>query len=170
MKGTDPPLISLCFSDLQFRYKEAFLRDRGLQIGYRSVNDDPRMRHFLRVGRLQSDNEYRKDFAKGRSQFHSRPDQPGFLQAKRSQQLASDVLYRQPLPQHTSDPEELGLKHARKAHQLQSDVSGLRMHPVAYWGSRLRRRNDSHSQFCHTCSKCLLGIGWGGPSVPALPF
>ncbi|XP_021073935.1 nebulin-related-anchoring protein [Mus pahari] len=105
-----------------FRYKEAFLRDRGLQIGYRSINDDPRMMHFLRVGRLQSDNEYRKDFAKGRSQFHSRADQPGFLQAKRSQQLASDVLYRQPLPQHTSDPEQLGLKHAREAHQLQSDV------------------------------------------------
>ncbi|CAH6940129.1 Nrap [Phodopus roborovskii] len=105
-----------------FRYKEAFLRDRGLQIGYRSVSDDPRMRHFLRVGRLQSDNEYKKDFAKGCSQFHSRTDQPGFLQAKRSQQLASDVHYRQPLPQHTSDPEQLGLKHARKAHQLQSDV------------------------------------------------
>uniref|UniRef100_A0A8C6IJJ5 Nebulin-related-anchoring protein n=1 Tax=Mus spicilegus TaxID=10103 RepID=A0A8C6IJJ5_MUSSI len=105
-----------------FRYKEAFLRDRGLQIGYRSISDDPRMTHFLRVGRLQSDNEYRKAFAKGRSQFHSRADQPGFLQAKRSQQLASDVLYRQPLPQHTSDPEQLGLKHARKAHQLQSDV------------------------------------------------
>uniref|UniRef100_A0A8C2L7Y1 Nebulin-related-anchoring protein n=1 Tax=Cricetulus griseus TaxID=10029 RepID=A0A8C2L7Y1_CRIGR len=105
-----------------FRYKEAFLRDRGLQIGYRSINDDPRMRHFLRVGRLQSDNEYKKDFAKGCSQFHSRTDQPGFLQAKRSQQLASDVHYRQPLPQHTSDPEQLGLKHAQKAHQLQSDV------------------------------------------------
>ncbi|XP_028629301.1 nebulin-related-anchoring protein [Grammomys surdaster] len=105
-----------------FRYKEAFLRDRGLQIGYRSINDDPRMRHFLQVSRLQSDNEYRKDFAKARSQFHSRADQPGFLQAKRSQQLASDVLYRQPLPQHTSDPEQLGLQHARKAHQLQSDV------------------------------------------------
>ncbi|XP_052038977.1 nebulin-related-anchoring protein isoform X2 [Apodemus sylvaticus] len=105
-----------------FRYKEAFLRARGLQIGYRSINDDPRMTHFLRVGRLQSDSEYRKDFAKGCSQFHSRTDQPGFLQAKRSQQLASDVLYRQPLPQHTSDPEQLGLRHARRAHQLQSDV------------------------------------------------
>ncbi|XP_051002792.1 nebulin-related-anchoring protein isoform X2 [Acomys russatus] len=105
-----------------FRYKEAFLRDRGLQIGYRSIDDDPRMRHFLSVSRLQSDNEYRKDFAKGRSQFHSRTDQPGFLQAKKSQQLASDVHYRQPLPQHTSDPEELGLKHAQKAHQLQSNV------------------------------------------------
>ncbi|XP_019502114.1 PREDICTED: nebulin-related-anchoring protein [Hipposideros armiger] len=105
-----------------FRYREAFLRDRGLQIGYRSINDDPRMRHFLSVGKLQSDNEYRKDFAKSRSQFHSRPDQPGFLQAKRSQQLASDVRYRQPLPQPTCDPEQLGLKHAQKAHQLQSDV------------------------------------------------
>uniref|UniRef100_A0A673TAQ6 Nebulin-related-anchoring protein n=1 Tax=Suricata suricatta TaxID=37032 RepID=A0A673TAQ6_SURSU len=105
-----------------FRYKEAFLRDRGLQIGYRSVQDDPRTRHFLSVGRLQSDNEYRKDFAKSLSQFHSRPDQPGFLQARRSQQLASDVCYRQPLPQPTCDPQQLGLKHAQKAHQLQSDV------------------------------------------------
>ncbi|XP_045709716.1 nebulin-related-anchoring protein isoform X3 [Phyllostomus hastatus] len=105
-----------------FRYKEAFLRDRGLQIGYRSIRDDPRMRHVLSVGRLQSDNEYKKDFAKTRSQFHSRPDQPGFLQAKRSQQLASDVCYRQPLPQPTCDPEQLGLRHAQKAHQLQSDV------------------------------------------------
>lgn len=121
-------ITSLCFSALQFRYKEAFLRDRGLQIGYRSVNDDPRMRHFLHVGKLQSDNEYKKGLAKGCSQFHSRTDQPGFLQAKRSQQLASDVHYRQPLPQHTSDPEQLGLKHARKAHQLQSDVS----HPHAF--------------------------------------
>ncbi|ELV13446.1 Nebulin-related-anchoring protein [Tupaia chinensis] len=105
-----------------FRYKEAFLRDRGLQIGYRSINDDPRMKHFLNVGRLQSDNEYKKDFAKSRSQFHSCTDQPGFLQAKRSQQLASDVHYRQPLPQPTCDPEQLGLKHAQKTHQLQSDV------------------------------------------------
>ncbi|VCW84300.1 unnamed protein product [Gulo gulo] len=105
-----------------FRYKEAFLRDRGLQIGYRSVNDDPRMRHFLSVGKLQSDNEYKKDFAKSRSRFHSRLDQPGFIQARRSQQLASDTGYRQPLPQPTCDPEQLGLKHAQKAHQLQSDV------------------------------------------------
>ncbi|XP_023585656.1 nebulin-related-anchoring protein isoform X1 [Trichechus manatus latirostris] len=107
-------------SDL--RYKEAFLRDRGLQIGYCSINDDPRMRHFVSVSKLQSDNEYKKNFAKTRSQFHSRTDQPGLLQAKWSQQLASDVRYRQPLPQPTSDPEQLGLKHVQKAQRLQSDV------------------------------------------------
>ncbi|XP_044521529.1 nebulin-related-anchoring protein [Gracilinanus agilis] len=105
-----------------FRYKEAFLRDRGLQIGYRSVSDDPRTKHFLAVGKLQSDNEYKRDFLKGRSQFQSRMDQPGFVHAKRSQQLASDVNYRQPLHQYTWDPEQLHLKHAQRAHQLQSDV------------------------------------------------
>uniref|UniRef100_A0A8C0DYB7 Nebulin-related-anchoring protein n=1 Tax=Balaenoptera musculus TaxID=9771 RepID=A0A8C0DYB7_BALMU len=105
-----------------FWYREAFLRDRGLQTGYRSIHDDPRMKHFLSVSKLQGDNEYGKDFAKSQSQFHSRPDQPGFLQAKRSQQLASSVCYRQPLPQPTCDPEQLGLNHAQKAHQLQSDV------------------------------------------------
>ncbi|XP_036685235.1 nebulin-related-anchoring protein-like [Balaenoptera musculus] len=115
-------MTPLCISDLQFWYREAFLRDRGLQTGYRSIHDDPRMKHFLSVSKLQGDNEYGKDFAKSQSQFHSRPDQPGFLQAKRSQQLASSVCYRQPLPQPTCDPEQLGLNHAQKAHQLQSDV------------------------------------------------
>ncbi|XP_045147414.1 nebulin-related-anchoring protein isoform X1 [Echinops telfairi] len=105
-----------------FRYKEAFLRARGLQTGYRSIYEDPKMRHFLRVGKLQSDNVYKKDFAKTLSQFHSCTDQPGLLQAKRSQQLASDVQYRQPLPQPTCDPEQLSLKHVQKAHRLQSDV------------------------------------------------
>nr|XP_019795593.1 nebulin-related-anchoring protein-like [Tursiops truncatus]XP_030698295.1 nebulin-related-anchoring protein-like [Globicephala melas] len=91
-------MTPLCISDLHSRYGEAFLRDRGLQTGYCSIHDDPRMKRFLSVSKLQSDNEYRKDFAKSRSQFHGRPDQPGFLQATRSQQLASSVCHRQPLP------------------------------------------------------------------------
>ncbi|XP_032986515.1 nebulin-related-anchoring protein isoform X3 [Rhinolophus ferrumequinum] len=153
-----------------FRYKEAFLRDRGLQIGYRSINDDPRMRHFLSVGKLQSDNEYKKDFAKSRSQFHSRPDQPGFLQAKRSQQLASDVCYRQPLPQPTCDPEQLGLKHAQKAHRLQSDVKyksdlnltrGIGWTPPGSYKVEMARRA---AELANARSRSLQGA-YGGPEV-----
>ncbi|XP_020843745.1 nebulin-related-anchoring protein isoform X2 [Phascolarctos cinereus] len=105
-----------------FRYKEAFLRDRGLQIGYRSVDDDPRTKHFLTMGKLQSDNEYKREFIQSRPRFQSRMDQPGFIHAKRSQELASDVNYRQHLHQYTCDPEQLNLKHAQRAHKLQSDV------------------------------------------------
>ncbi|XP_036754806.2 nebulin-related-anchoring protein isoform X6 [Manis pentadactyla] len=153
-----------------FRYKEAFLRDRGLQIGYRTVDDDPRMKHFLSVGKLQSDNEYRKDFAKSRSQFHSRPDQPGFLHAKRSQQLASDVCYRQRLPQPTCDPEQLGLKHARKAHQLQSDVKyksdlnltrGIGWTPPGSYKVEMARRA---AELAHRRGLGLQGA-YGGPEA-----
>ncbi|XP_049620358.1 nebulin-related-anchoring protein isoform X2 [Suncus etruscus] len=153
-----------------FRYKEAFQRDRGLQIGYRSVHDDPKMTHFLSVSKLQSDNEYKKDFAKSRSHFHSRPDQPGFLHAKRSQQLASDVRYRQTLPQPTCDPEELGLKHAQKAHQLQSDVKyksdlnltrGIGWTPPGSYKVEMARRA---AELAHARNLVLRGAT-GGPEA-----
>ncbi|XP_030426498.1 nebulin-related-anchoring protein isoform X2 [Gopherus evgoodei] len=105
-----------------FRYKEAFLRDKGQQIGFRNVNDDPQMRHFIRVGKLQSNNQYRKEFAQNRTQFTSHINQPRFIHAKKSQQLVSNVNYKQPLPQYTCDPEQLNLKHAKQAYKLQSDV------------------------------------------------
>uniref|UniRef100_A0A663MSP8 Nebulin related anchoring protein n=1 Tax=Athene cunicularia TaxID=194338 RepID=A0A663MSP8_ATHCN len=105
-----------------YKYREAFLRDRGQQIGFLSANDDPKIRHFLRVGKLQSENQYRSEYAQNRAQFHSHLNQPGFLHAKRSQQLASSVNYRQPLHQYTCDPEQLNVKHAKQAYKLQSDV------------------------------------------------
>ncbi|KAJ6669045.1 hypothetical protein lerEdw1_007854 [Lerista edwardsae] len=105
-----------------FRYREAFLRDRGQQIGFRSVNDDPKMRHFLKMGHLQSDNQYKRDFVRNRVHFKSQIDQPGFVHAKKSQQLISDVNYRQHLHHYTCDPEQLNLKHAKQAYKLQSDV------------------------------------------------
>uniref|UniRef100_A0A663EB73 Nebulin related anchoring protein n=1 Tax=Aquila chrysaetos chrysaetos TaxID=223781 RepID=A0A663EB73_AQUCH len=105
-----------------YKYREAFLRDRGQRIGFLSANDDPKIRHVLRVGKLQSDNQYRSGYAQNRAQFQSHINQPGFLHAKRSQQLASNVNYRQPLHQYTCDPEQLNVKHAKQAYKLQSDV------------------------------------------------
>ncbi|XP_064320256.1 nebulin-related-anchoring protein isoform X2 [Phalacrocorax carbo] len=105
-----------------YKYREAFLRDRGQQIGFLSANDDPKIRHVLRVGKLQSDNQYRSGYAQSRAQFQCHLNQPGFLHAKRSQQLASNVNYRQPLHQYTCDPEQLNVKHAKQAYKLQSDV------------------------------------------------
>lgn len=113
---------------LQYKYREAFLRDRGQQIGFLSANDDPKIRHVLRVGKLQSDIQYRSDCALNRAQFQSHLNQPGFVHAKRSQQLASNVNYRQPLHQYTCDPEQLNVKHAKQAYKLQSDVSVAERH------------------------------------------
>uniref|UniRef100_A0A8C3BED2 Nebulin related anchoring protein n=1 Tax=Cairina moschata TaxID=8855 RepID=A0A8C3BED2_CAIMO len=105
-----------------YKYRETFLRGRGQQIGFLSANDDPKISHVLRVGKLQSDNQYRSAYAQNRAQFHSHLNQPGFLHAKRSQQLASNVNYKQPLHEYTCDPEQLNVKHAKQAYKLQSDV------------------------------------------------
>ncbi|XP_078499967.1 nebulin-related-anchoring protein [Lissotriton helveticus] len=105
-----------------FRYREAFVRDKGHQIGFRSVNDDPKMKHFLKASKLQSEKEYKKESAEGRLQYKMNLDQPGFRHAKQSQEQASDVNYRQHLHQYTCDPEQLNLKHAKEAYKLQSDV------------------------------------------------
>lgn len=122
---------------LQYKYREAFLRDRGQRIGFLSANDDPKIRHVLRVGKLQSDLQYRNDYALNMGQFQSHLNQPGFLHAKRSQQLASNVNYRQPLHQYTCDPEQLNVKHAKQAYNLQSDVSVAERHsPSMSWEGR----------------------------------
>ncbi|XP_029466302.1 nebulin-related-anchoring protein isoform X2 [Rhinatrema bivittatum] len=105
-----------------FRYREAFLRSKGHQIGFRSIDDDPKMKHFVDMSKLQSEQEYKRQSAATRLQYKTPLDQPGFIQAKRSQQQASDVNYRQHLHHYTCDPEQLNLKHAKQAHKLQSDV------------------------------------------------
>ncbi|XP_052533620.1 nebulin-related-anchoring protein isoform X3 [Tympanuchus pallidicinctus] len=105
-----------------YKYREAFLRDRGHMIGFFNANGDAHIGHVLRVGKLQSDNLYRSGYAQNRACFQSHLNQPGFLHAKRSQQLASNVNYKQPLHQYTCDPEQLNVKHAKQAYKLQSDV------------------------------------------------
>ncbi|XP_061086083.1 nebulin-related-anchoring protein isoform X2 [Conger conger] len=106
-----------------FQYKAAFVKDKGHQIGLRCVEDDPKMKHSLAVGKLQSSNEYKKQSQETRSQYKIHADQPQFQQAKKSQAQASNLSYRQHLHQYTCDPEQLNLKHAKQAYKLQSDVN-----------------------------------------------
>ncbi|KAK2876323.1 hypothetical protein Q8A67_020419 [Cirrhinus molitorella] len=106
-----------------FRYKEAFVKGKGQQVGLLSVEDDPKIRHSLAVGKLQSNNEYKKQFQETRSQFKIHGDQPEFLHAKKSQAQLSNLNYRQRLHDYTCDPNQLNVKHAKQAYQLQSDVN-----------------------------------------------
>uniref|UniRef100_A0A8C2ELQ6 Nebulin-related anchoring protein n=1 Tax=Cyprinus carpio TaxID=7962 RepID=A0A8C2ELQ6_CYPCA len=106
-----------------FHYKEAFVKGKGQQVGLLSVEDDPKIRHSLAVGKLQSNNEYKKQFQETCSQFKIHGDQPEFLHAKKSQAQLSNLNYCQRLHDYTCDPNQLNVKHAKQAYQLQSDVN-----------------------------------------------
>uniref|UniRef100_A0A3B3SDX1 Nebulin-related anchoring protein n=1 Tax=Paramormyrops kingsleyae TaxID=1676925 RepID=A0A3B3SDX1_9TELE len=106
-----------------FRYKEAFVKEKGHQVGALCVEDDPRIKHSLAVSKLQSSHQYKKQSQESRSQYRLHADQPEFLQARRSQAQASNRGYRQHLHSYTCDPEQLALKHAKRAYGLQSDLN-----------------------------------------------
>ncbi|XP_053722594.1 nebulin-related-anchoring protein isoform X2 [Synchiropus splendidus] len=108
-------------SDVQ--YKESYLKERGQQVGLRSVEDDPKMVHSLAATKLQSNLEYKRKSKEERSQYNIHPDQPEFIQAKKSQDQASDLSYRHRLHDYTCDPEQLNVKHAKQAYKLQSDLN-----------------------------------------------
>eukprot|EP00079_Xenopus_tropicalis_P028234 XP_012823068.2 PREDICTED: nebulin-related-anchoring protein [Xenopus tropicalis] len=132
-----------------FKYKEAFIREKGRQIGFRSISDDPNAQHVLRVSKLQSDREYKKLSEESRPRVRTNLDQPGFIQAKKSQEQASDIHYRQHLHRYTCDPQQLAMTHAKQAHSLQSDIKyksdlnwmkGVGWTPPGYYKVELARR------------------------------
>uniref|UniRef100_A0A8C7P4Z5 LIM zinc-binding domain-containing protein n=1 Tax=Oncorhynchus mykiss TaxID=8022 RepID=A0A8C7P4Z5_ONCMY len=107
----------------QFRYKEAFVKEKGQQVGLLSVEDDPKMVHSLAASKLQSCLGYKRQAQETRSQFKMHANQPVFQQAKKSQALASNQTYHQRLHDYTFDPQQLNVQHAKQAYKLQSDVN-----------------------------------------------
>ncbi|XP_069756059.1 nebulin-related-anchoring protein isoform X3 [Narcine bancroftii] len=106
-----------------YKYKQAFVQERGQQIGCHTIDNDKKMKHFLAASRLQSAKEYKKQFEESKSKYRLRLDQPVFIQSRRSQQQVSNTNYRQHFHNWTCDPEQLDVKHAREACKLQSDVA-----------------------------------------------
>uniref|UniRef100_A0A6Q2WPS4 LIM zinc-binding domain-containing protein n=1 Tax=Esox lucius TaxID=8010 RepID=A0A6Q2WPS4_ESOLU len=106
-----------------FRYKQAFVKEKGQQVGLLSVEDDPKMVHSLAASKLQSNIGYKRQAQETRSQFKMHADQPEFQQAKKSQALASNQTYRQRLHDYTCDLQQLNVQHAKQAYKLQSDVN-----------------------------------------------
>uniref|UniRef100_A0A8C8ITV4 LIM zinc-binding domain-containing protein n=1 Tax=Oncorhynchus tshawytscha TaxID=74940 RepID=A0A8C8ITV4_ONCTS len=106
-----------------FRYKEAFVKEKGQQVGLLSVEDDPKMVHSLAASKLQSCLGYKRQAQETRSQFKMHANQPVFQQAKKSQALASNQTYHQRLHDYTFDPQQLNVQHAKQAYKLQSDVN-----------------------------------------------
>lgn len=125
MKCSDLPKESNVLLVLfwQFQYKKDFERSKGKMVGFQSLQDDPKLVHYMNVAKMQSDRLYRKDYEESKTKYNTPLDMVNVVAAKKAQEIASNTDYKRLVHHYSFLPDAMSVELSKNMMQIQSDVS-----------------------------------------------
>lgn len=110
---------------LHSKYKHNYEKERGKMVGFRSLEDDPKLVHSMQVAKMQSDREYKKNYEKTKTSYHTLLT----CSVSRPPRMPKPIS---PIPTTStwftsifSLPDAMNIQLSKNMNRLQSDVSDL---------------------------------------------